>query len=246
MEDTSRHQMREAIVAWISHLENYPGWREFNRAKLHHTLFFDEMASSEMAESENDFEFTEDIEKERLLIIRYLGLKQTIESLRECEYYYRRFPFRGLPVTRSNHITNVCEMYFSRCYEFKQRLKEYLNTLKDITHGSFNNVKIFLETFDEQFEQELKIRNRIHHHERFTDLLIDRVYLKEKLSETNEKEAYKQIYQHDYHKVTKEWVQHVQNSVDKMDKFLEVVAKVTLECYEFLSHSNKTIEVIDR
>ena len=169
MEDTSTAQMTKAIIEWMKRHQDYPEWREWRRAKIKYTLFFDEIASIETEESEDEFKFPEDIEKERLLIIRYLGLKQTIESLRECEYYYRRFPFRGLPVTRSNHITNVCEMYFSRCYEFKQRLKEYLNTLKDITHGSFNNVKIFLKTFDEQFEQELK---------QFTDLLIGRGLLK--------------------------------------------------------------------
>lgn len=244
MEDTSRIQMREAIVKWISRLENYPGWKEFSRAKLGHTLFFDEMDSEDIADSEEDFEFREDIEKERLLIIRYIGLNQTIDSLRECEYYFRRFPFRGLSVTRSNHITNICEMYFSRCYEYKQRLKEYLNTLNEITPGHIDNVGTFLKRFDKEFEQELQIRNRIHHRERFKDISIDRVFLRETLHDADDSEVKKQILKIEYRKVSKQWVQYVRNSGDKMDKFLEVVAKKTLECCKFLSHSNKTIEGI--
>ena len=244
MEDTYRNQMREAIVKWMNSLEDYPGWKEFKRAQLGHTLFFEEMDSKEIADSEKEFEFREGIEKERLLIVRYIGLNQTIDSLRECEYYFRRFPFRGLPVTRSNHITNICEMYFSRCYEYKQRLKEYLNTLNDITPGHIDDVGNFLKRFDKEFKLELQIRNRIHHRERFNDISIDRVFLREKLHDADENEVKNQILKIEYRRITKQWVQHVRNSGDKMDKFLEVVAKVTLECCTFLSYSNISTERI--
>ena len=41
-------------------------------------------------------------------------------------------PFAAFQFYRHAHITNVCEMYFGRFYEFKERLKKYFNTIKAV------------------------------------------------------------------------------------------------------------------
>jgi hypothetical protein len=64
-------------------------------------------------------------EKEALgkVFSAYLALASLQHSLTQTEYYFRRFPFSNLPVSRSDHLRNICEMYFDRIEQFRQRLK---------------------------------------------------------------------------------------------------------------------------
>lgn len=237
--------MTEAIQGWIRGLEDYPGWKEWNKRKFRHTLFFDSIGSSQTEEDEREFTFSEEVEKQRLVIMGYLELNINIDSLKECEYYFRRYPFRDLPVTRSNHITNICEMYFSRCYQFKQRLKEYFRAVVDVapTHAVSvvkDAATDLFKTFDKEFKKELKARNRTHHHERFSEIEIARIALKEMLAETPENLIEQEEQLHEYRKAIKYWVQQVRASGVRMDTYLEHVAALTLGCCEFLSDVGKT------
>ena len=109
--------MSEAVRTWIVKLDDNPAWIEWKRKHVAHTLYFGE--SSETPDNLGDFVFPPMVEKQHAIVFGYLGLEQTAWSLKECEYYLRRYPFRGLPVTRHGHMTNVCEMYFGRFYEFR-------------------------------------------------------------------------------------------------------------------------------
>lgn len=142
--------MQDSIAKWIRLLENYPGWREWNLEKVFYTLNFDLENLDDQRQGE--FMFSQEVEQQRQLIMKYLELKDSIDALRECEYYFRRYPFRGLPVTYSRHITNICEMYFSRCYEFKQKLCEYLNALQALSEEKIS-VGSILKAFDKEFEK---------------------------------------------------------------------------------------------
>ena len=228
LEDTFRNRMSAAIRAWMAFvLEKYPGWREMNRKKIGRIF---EMRTEE-SDVEVDFILPEDIEGQRLLVLGYAQLLVTVELLGEYQYYLRRFPFRGLPVTRSRHVTNVCEMYFSRCYQFKQLFKIYLCCLKtqvpnvDIGRG--------LKQFDKAFGRELKTRNQIHHREGFSDISIDRLFLQEiawgKDSPGRD---------YEYRRATRFWIEEIRLTVGRLEEVLENAAKATLEHCTFLSKFN--------
>jgi hypothetical protein len=178
MKETQRARMSNAIGTWLIKLEGLQGWKEYRRNRLRHTLDFDDpfFKPSELL---GDFVFPPDIEKQHAIVTQYLGLAQTIEALKDCEFYFRRYPFRGLPVSRHAHITNVCEMYFGRFYEFKERLKKYFNTIKAVEPCHTLEIGKFVKLFEQVFDQELKARNKVHHHARFEDIAIDRVFLTE-------------------------------------------------------------------
>ncbi len=42
VKETQRNRMSNAIGAWITDLENYPGWREWKRKQIGYTLHFDD------------------------------------------------------------------------------------------------------------------------------------------------------------------------------------------------------------
>ena len=158
MEETHRDRMSNAIGVWLKKLDEVQGWSEYRRNRLRHTLDFDD-PFFKPSEPLADFIFPPDVEKQHAIIVQYLGLQQTIEALKECEYYFRRYPFRGLPVSRNAHITNVCEMYFGRFYEFKERLKSYFNTIKKAEPRQALEIGKFVKLFEDVFDQELRAQD---------------------------------------------------------------------------------------
>jgi hypothetical protein len=235
MSETQRDRLVNAIGGFLARLESYPGWKEWKRRYLAVTLYFDEMSQLSLDKVDDEFRFSDEIEKQRLVVVKYLWLSETIRSLKECEFYFRRYPFRGLPVTRYDHITNVCEMYFGRFYEFKERLKKYFDALGALTPEHHLEFGTFIKLFAKVFDQELRARNRVHHLGRFEDIAIDKILLTSSFSENHGEKGWKREHLTAYRKVANEWAERVRRRGDKMDEFLEEIARVTLDHCSFLS-----------
>jgi hypothetical protein len=234
MEETHRDRMSNAIGVWVKKLDDVQGWTEYRRNRLRHTLDFDDPFFMP-SEPPGDFVFPPDIEKQHAIIVQYLGLQQTIEALKECEYYFRRYPFRGLPVSRDAHLTNVCEMYFGRFYEFKERLKNYFDAVKVVEPKNTLEIGKFVKLFDKVFDQELRARNKVHHHARFEDIAIDKVLVTSVIANANEKKGWEQGRLVAYRKATNEWSKRVSTRGAKMDEFLEAIAEATLTVCRYLT-----------
>ena len=236
MGDTARDRMGTAIRAWIAELENYPGWREWRRKRFGYTMYFDDPFPALVQEKLGDFKFSDEIEEQHAVAFGCLGLSETINALKESEYYFRGYPFRGLPVSRHSHITTVCEMYFGRFYEFRERLKKYLNAVAAIAPNGGFNVGAYIKAFDRMFGQELRARHSVHHQQRFEDIAIDRVFLTDVIS-TNRTEdrGWKKEHLAAYRKLANEWARRVRRRSQSMEEFLESVAGATLSNCSFLS-----------
>lgn len=74
----------------------------------------------------------------------------------DCEYYYRRFPFYNLPVSKDAHIRYMCEMFFNRIYEFSERMKRCLNAANVVIAPKKLNVGSVVKSFARDFKTELK------------------------------------------------------------------------------------------
>lgn len=233
METTHRDRMSAATREWMTELSHYPGWKEWKRKQVSHTLYFDDPVLAPA--HEEMFVFSEEIERQHAVVSQYLELQSTILSLKDCEHYFRRYPFRNNEVSHHDHLTNVCEMYFNRFYEFTERLKKYFNAVKVASPSSNLDVGIVIKHFEKTFEQELRARNNIHHDTRFQDLAINRVLLTGLLSIGPRDEGWKRERRAAYRKLTKEWAERVRRRGQKMDEFLEAVAAITLSQCEFLS-----------
>lgn len=220
----------------MSNLENEPGWKEWRRKRIARTLYFDDPFQLE-DQLTGDFFFSDAIEKQHAVVIQYLGLAQKIHSLKECEYYFRRYPFRGLPVSRQGHITNVCEMYFSRFYEFKDRMKRYFEAIKVIEPDHGLDIGKFIKHFEKIFYEELRTRNGVHHGGRYEDIDIDRIFLTEIMSLNDNNKGWNHEHTVAYRKSVSKWVQRVRNRGAKMDTFLEAIARATLATCTFLKTS---------
>jgi len=235
MGETQRDLLRAAIRAWMLDLDHYPGWREWRRKRISSVLDFEDPAPPLSEKPEREFKFSDEVGKQHLVIMHYLELEVSIDSLKECEFYFRRYPFRGLPVTRQRHIANVCEMYFGRFYEFRERLKKHFGAMKAVAPTDNLDVGGFLKTFDKVFDSELRERHQVHHHRRFEDIGLDLILLTESAAVARLGEGWRKRHLAAYRKVASEWAQRVRRRGNKLDEFLEVVAAVTLSNCSFLS-----------
>lgn len=233
MGTTHRDRMSSVIRARIIDLDQYPGWREWKRKQVGYKLYFDDPVFS--TSHEKMFVFSEEIERQHAVIFQYLALQSTILSLKDCEHYFRRYPFRKNEVSHHDHITNVCEMYFSRFYEFKERLKKYFNAVKVASPASNLDAGVVIRHFEKMFDQELRARNNVHHDSRFQDIAIDRVYLTGIVSAEPTDKGWKLEHRTAYRKLAKEWAERVLRRGQKMDEFLEAVAAISLSQCSFLS-----------
>lgn len=235
MDDTARDQMVRATVTWISEINDYPGWRDWKRRQIGHTLNHDDPSQTSEDKEEVEFRFSNDIQKKHDIVLGYLALCDIADAVKQCEYYFRRYPFRGLPVSRHNHIRNVCEMYFGRFYEFRTRLKEHLNAIQRVTPTTNLTVASYLKEFDREFKQEIRERNLIHHHRRFDDTAIDHVLLTDIMADSHTVGFWERHHITVYRRIAKEWARRARRRGQCLDVFLEGIAHASISNCEFLS-----------
>ena len=225
LKDTYRNRMSIATREWTNEFyERNPIWRKYIREKLSNILF-------DTSDLDVKGTLPQEVEDQRVLIVEYITLNLMIEDIQQCEYYLRRFPFRGLPVDRSSHVTNICEMYFNKCYQFKDRFKQYLNTLKAQVPSL--EVGPAIKKYSRIFDRELKARNSIHHRERFSDLTIEKIFLYERMPTDLA------IRDSEYRRATGFWIREIQSTTLRLNQIVEAVAKTTLEGVSFLSQFNQ-------
>lgn len=228
--------MSSAIRDWVVALDDYPGWREWNRAKLGHTLHFDE-DFRDRRDWPNEFKFDVETDKQHAVIMRYLTLLQTSTELRDLEYYFRRFPYAGTPVSRYAHLSNVCELYFSRFYQYKERLKGLFDAVRSTLPDPEPNVGRLVKQLDKAFGPEMRERNGVHHRERFEDVAISRVFLIEGIVLRDPQLASKgwdREHRRVYRLAAKEWAKRCINQSRRLDTFSEIVAGEVLHACSFL------------
>jgi hypothetical protein len=224
---TKRDALTNGIQAWMIRLNEEPGWKEWSVARTGHAMFFDDPLIEDVP---SEYVFRSPLDKEHAVVVQYLGIQQTANALRACEYYFRRYPFRGLPVTRHEHLTNICEMYFSRFYELRERVKKYMNAVAIVIAPTQMDIGGFIRQFDREFDSEIRARNTIHHHERFDDLGLSRLFLNETIIKQAERKDYRRLANH--------WATRVRNRSAKVDEVVEAVADATLQTCAFLTVEN--------
>lgn len=231
--NTAQQEILEAIGEWIRKLEDYPGWQEWKRSQIGYTLNFDdEFMPSEMVLEE--FKFSPEIEREHAVVSSYMELLTTTNALRDVEWYFRRYPFSQAPISRESHLRYCCEMYFGRFYQFRERLKRLSNAVSHAAPSHKLDFGKFIKSFDQEFDQEIRARHGVHHHEAFDDVAISRVALLELTDQSDSRGLRRSAYQAYYRKTAKEWAERTKRRSGKLDQFVEAVATALLKECPFL------------
>lgn len=224
--------MWRAIVAFTKRLEKVPGWRRWKSAHFARVMYADDELFPDRPEV---FEFPAPIDKQHEIVLQYLGLIEAVDLVKSCEYYFRRYPFRGLPIARHEHIANICEMYFGRFYEFKERLKKFTKAIAVVEPNHGLDFGRLIKQFEREFDSELRARNQVHHHQRFSDLAIEQVYITSVASQIRVGMGWGDEHLAAYRKTAKEWAHRAKERGRRLDDFLEAIAEATCVCCGFIS-----------
>lgn len=211
-------------------------FRAFKRRQIGHTLYHDEPFARQSSEADAVFVFPPEIDRQHDLVMSYLHVSSALESMKRTEFYFRRYPFRGLELGRSEHIRTICEMYFSSVYVLKCRIKETLNKLNKYSADRID-VGPFVKRYEKEFSQELRQRNLIHHHSSFDDLGIDKVHLTEVIASSGQKYADGWQREHiaAYRRLSGEWSKRVRRRSGVAEEFVNAVADAMLRAAPFLA-----------
>lgn len=221
----------------MAKLNDYPGWRAWKRSQIGYTLYFDdEFMRKERA---GEFTFSAEVEAEHAVVTRYLELQDTVNSLRDVEWYFRRYPFAGTPVTRYNHLTHCCELFFGRFYQFKERLRTLFDAVGQAVPNHNMDFGKFIRLFDKTFEDEIRARHSVHHRERFDEVAISRVFLLESIATSKLEKGWGKEHLSHYRKAANEWAARTRLRADTMDEFVQAVTIALLKVCPFLDEADR-------
>lgn len=228
-------RLMDRISNWINTI-SAPEFKAYKRKQIGYVLADEFEHELGLIEPVGDFVFQKDVGAQHNLVMSFLYLNDSGRVLTQCQYYFRRYPFRNLPVTRDDHARNMCEFYFSNIYVARERLKKVLNIIAKMYKNHGLDIRGTLKNFDSTFKQELDVRHQATHDEPFGDLNIDRLMLTRLMSTSpplKDKGWHKEHLYH-YRRFSAEWSKRAKRRSDIVQRLVDSVAQAVLERATFL------------
>jgi hypothetical protein len=224
--------MLSAINLWTQPLIDHPAFRQLIRSKIGSARDWEDdwQATSGRV---SEVIMPEPLASQHDVVIQFYNLWSAAERLKTTEFYFRRYPFRDLPVNPYEHLENVCAMYFSYFYVFQERLKVFFAALAKACPEADINAGGLIKLYKARFKTELAERNGGTHIAPFDDLTIGAVLLR---SLTNLKDSTdaRAAERYAYRKAAREWAGHARRGGERVAIFLEGVAGGALPVAKFL------------
>lgn len=224
----------DAIAEWIAQVSLYPGFKEWKSKSI--SLVLDDFRLPSDADHPREFLFAPHVERQHAAVMSFLALQTTWNALADSEFYLRRYP--GSPITKEAHLRYCIEMFFSRVYEFSERMKKCLNTINlTLADGKLDVGKIIKE-YAKEFRQELAARNSVHHNFHFSDLMLDRVSITGLVAGHPEHGRGWAVEERTaYRKTQGEWVARIRRRTKRVKVYLSAVEAAMLEECHWLKES---------
>ena len=228
--------LMDRISKWINIIST-PKFKAYKRKQIGYVLADELEHELRLVEPIGDFVFEKAVQAQHKLVMSFFHLYDSGRVLSQCEYYFRRYPFRDLPVTRDDHARNMCEFYFSSIYIARERLKKVLNLIAKMYKDHGLDIRGTLKSFDTAFEQELGMRHQATHDEPFGDLHIDRLILTRILSSGPrlKHKGWHEEHLRQYRRFTMEWSKRAARRSNIVQRLIASVAQALLEKAKFLA-----------
>ena len=237
-----RQRLTEALQPWMALMRDYPGFLEWKSKSISRTLYYDDPLENNSDGLTAEFVFSPELERQHIAIMAFYNLYTTQFAIEDCQSYFRRYPFYGLTVSKEQHLRYCCEMYFSRIYEFSERLKKLLNSIKPLSNPE-PDVGRTIKLFAREFAMEMKERNLIHHHTCFDDIVLDKLHILRMMSSVDNKEGtaavFRAEHQRTYRRASKEWSERVRRRSKQTGEFLDAVADFMLMNCDFIDAAKR-------
>jgi|GEM_PF-1281397 len=224
--------MLAAINLWSRPLVDHPAFRQLIRSKIGSARDWEDDWPATGGRV-NEVIMPEPLASQHDAVIQFYNLWSTAERLKTVEFYFRRYPFRGLPVNPHEHLENVCGMYFGHFYVFQERLKAFFAALGKACPDADINAGGAIKLYKSRFKPELTERNGGTHIAPFDDLTISAVMLRG-LTDHTDPNGTRLAARYAYRKAAREWAGHARRGSERVAAFLESVAGGVLPVAEFL------------
>ena len=231
-------QAQRVIGVWLMTLKDYPGFDQWKVKAISIAMRSGDPWYSAPEDHPTTFVFPPHIQKQHNAIMAYLGLRVTWQALADTQFYFRRYPFQNMPISMDTHFRYCCETYFSRIYEFSERLKKCLNALNEVISNNVDAGEI-IKRFGQEFRDEIKERNSINHHESFDDLILQRMILEGVMALDEDHRmsdrGWKAERRRTYRKASKEWATRAIRCSARARDYLNAVSLVVTKQCTFLT-----------
>ncbi|WP_143559667.1 hypothetical protein [Sphingomonas dokdonensis] len=231
--ERARRDLQPLLNTWIGRLNEYPGFGAWKREALGASL--DRLdIGVESSVPHGDFYFDAETERQHRIVSSYYALWAAQNDIRDSGYYFRRFPFSGLPVTKASHLRMCCELYFNRIHHFRERWRAFLKVMKRSGRMKALQEEHFIEALADRFSNEIAARNRVHHEAAFDDPDISALTIAGMLARDNDEKGWGLAGSWTYRRACKVWVRRVEAAAMDADLFIGVAATLMLASADFL------------
>lgn len=239
----AKEELFSRISAWLTRLLDYPGFKAWKDEVVRRQITFAILPNLPV-EFFDDFHFDQKTIKQHDIVTSYMRLMGAANDCRMVQYYFRRFSFRNLPVGREEHIRTCCELYYSRIYQFEQRLKAALTLIERRTIPKGLKLHHLRQAFHDQLKVELEERNQIHHQAAYSDFEVEALGVTDLLSSVSDN--YPRMTAAHYRRLTRHWGERVKATAERLDFWVGVVAVLLLARCPFLVSGAESLLSPDR
>lgn len=225
-------ELLAAVNTWTRPLIEHPAVRQLVRSRIGSAFDWEDDWVTK-GERVREVILPEPLATQHDAVMQFYNLWTAAERLKTVEFYFRRYPFKGLPVNRHEHLENICAMFFSYFYVFQERLRVYLNALNKVSAPASIDVGKTLKLYQNRFNAELRERHGGTHLEPFDDLTIHAVMLRS-IRDHEGPTGDRVGATYAYRKAAREWAGHARRGGERVAAFLEAVAEATLRVATFL------------
>jgi hypothetical protein len=160
-------------------------------------------------------------EKKYHFIMSFLEVEGTLQRMNDLEYYFRRYPFAGTPVTKIDHIRISIEIYLNEIYIYRCRIKNLLNSTQDACGSKIETFWRAFKQIDGGLKDVTRTRNWNVHNRRFSDDDINLLDLLNLLSGRGE--LFEMQLDFAYKEIRKKWVALVRRNAEELTKAFESI-----------------------
>jgi hypothetical protein len=189
---------------------------------------------------------TPEQELESAVVAGFLAVLGMLPAIRECEYYFRRYPFKDFPISRSDYLRNCCEMLFDRVCQLGDRMKFSLRAVKNQNPNADFDIGKMVKAYEKAFLRVVKLRNQSHHNSRYTDPDVSQLASVELLDiarslnlngadDTDNLWPFVLDSKGLYQRSAKKWVARVKAYEQTAEQFVELTAQIILDSCSFLT-----------
>jgi hypothetical protein len=243
--ETHRAILLNAATAWI-----HDGMRDEERIKLANRRILATLTQhlGPLDEFEGgNLPLAPALALEAEVISGFMSIFMMLHSIRECEFYFRRYPFGDTKISRSDYLRNCCEMLFDRIAQMKDRLKLSLNSIQRAVPTKALPVGKIIKLFSRAFAGPLKLRNHVHHHDRYSDDDISQLSLLNLLEEAEHlnlssnapeppRASLRPLLNQKilYQRAARKWISRIDQYEKSAEIFVELVSQLIIDQCDFI------------